>query len=166
MAEVANKRRRWPWAVLAVVISVFVSVAGWRYRPLNPTERQLVGTWHEVGSPESRFRYFPNRRFCLYSVYGKGEFDVGALGSWSCSDSSLIYRTDRGLFWNWSSPLYSLRNLFLSDTLDLRFDDRGHAWIGPVDLVRIPDESIPPSLLSRRPPVATGSVDPTIVERP
>lgn len=166
MTEIARKRRTWPWGLLAAALFIFIALAAWQYRPLNPTERQLVGTWQEIGSLESRLRYFPDRRFCSYAVYGKGEFDVGALGSWSCTDSSLIYRTEAGPVWSWSSPVWSLRRLFLSDTLNLRFDENGHIWIGPVELVQVPDESIPSSLLSRLPSVASGPVDPAAVKRP
>ena len=45
MTETVKKRRRWPWVILAAVLLLVGGPIAWRLRPLNATERRLVGTW-------------------------------------------------------------------------------------------------------------------------
>lgn len=45
MTETVKRRRRWPWAVLAAALLLVVGPIAWQFRPLNATERQLVGRW-------------------------------------------------------------------------------------------------------------------------
>ncbi len=41
----AKRRRWWLWGVLVAGALVVAAPVAWRYRPLNRTERQLLGTW-------------------------------------------------------------------------------------------------------------------------
>ena len=45
MIETVQKRRRWPWAVLAAVLLLIAAPIAWRSRPLNAAETALVGRW-------------------------------------------------------------------------------------------------------------------------
>ena len=45
MPESIRTRRRWPWVVLATAILLIGGRVAWRFRPLNATERALVGRW-------------------------------------------------------------------------------------------------------------------------
>lgn len=41
----AKRRRWWLWGVFVAGVLVVAAPVAWRYRPLNRTERQLLGTW-------------------------------------------------------------------------------------------------------------------------
>lgn len=45
MTETAPKRRHWRWVILACVLLLVGGPIAWQFRPLNATERRLVGSW-------------------------------------------------------------------------------------------------------------------------
>ena len=45
---VETKRRHWPWLVLAALLLVVAGPRLWRFRPLNATEKSLVGRWQST----------------------------------------------------------------------------------------------------------------------
>jgi len=77
-----KSRRRWPWAILAVVLLLVGGPIAWRFRPLNETERRLVGTWRSKYEAEYTFRL--DHSF---------ETAYGIRGRWSVSGSMLQLRT-------------------------------------------------------------------------
>lgn len=79
MAEIAKKRRRWPWVVLAVCLLLAIGQVAWKFRPLNAVERPLVGRW---GLPEV-IRLQADRR-----MFMDGDF----VGVWSASETTLSVR--------------------------------------------------------------------------
>ena len=63
MSNPARKRRRWPWILLAAVVVVAGAMLGWRFRPLNATERTLVGRWSSVGGGRDWIEFRSDRSF-------------------------------------------------------------------------------------------------------
>lgn len=63
MSEIAARRRRWPWGVISVIVLVVGVPLAWKFRPLNATERKLLGTWES--SPKNRLSFHADRRFYL-----------------------------------------------------------------------------------------------------
>jgi len=63
MTETGRRRRRWPWVVLAVVLLLVGGPIAWRFRPLNATERKLVGIWASASSPVQKMRFTAARGF-------------------------------------------------------------------------------------------------------
>jgi len=77
-----KSRRRWPWAILAVVLLLVGGPIAWRLRPLNAAERTLIGFWVVEGG--SRSMHLTADR-CI-RIAGK---DVGA---WSASEKAISVR--------------------------------------------------------------------------
>jgi len=82
MTEIAKRRRRWPWVVLAVLLLVVGGPIAWQFRPLNTAEKALVGRWTITG-PQEAIEFRPDRRFLLRGI---------PAGSWSASETSLSVR--------------------------------------------------------------------------
>ncbi len=87
MTEIVKKRRRWPWAVLAVVVLFIGAPIAWQFRPLNSTERALVGRWQHPLGVDAIYQFGSNRRCTLTFPSSPPNFAVH--GSWSASDSQL-----------------------------------------------------------------------------
>lgn len=69
MSETATgKRRRWPWLLLAASLLLTGGSIAWRFRPLNSTERQLVGTWIHADGRETRLQFSETRQFDGMSI--------------------------------------------------------------------------------------------------
>lgn len=45
MTETVQRRRRWPWMLLAALVLSIGGPVVWRLRPLNAEERAVVGVW-------------------------------------------------------------------------------------------------------------------------
>lgn len=58
-----GKRRRWPWLLLAASLLLTGGSIEWRFRPLNSTERQLVGTWIHADGRDTRLQFSETRQF-------------------------------------------------------------------------------------------------------
>jgi hypothetical protein len=85
-----KRRRRWPWVVLAAVLVLVGGTIAWQNRPLNATERELVGHWR-CKSRSLTCSFAANRRFQF------DDTDVNAIpfeGRWSATDSSLVLWLD------------------------------------------------------------------------
>ncbi len=80
MIENVKKRRRWPWAILVVVLLLVGGAIAWQFRPLNAAELAIVGKWAmaEPSGPIAHFR--PDR-----SVFMDGR----EIAAWSASENSL-----------------------------------------------------------------------------
>lgn len=86
-------KRRWPWVVLAVVVLFAGPPLAWRYRPLNATERRLVGTWITPQALEV-YRFTPDRRFQYTWVTQTNSPKME--GSWRCSADRIHLQSDLG----------------------------------------------------------------------
>lgn len=84
MTETVKRRRRWPWGVFATILLLIVGAVGWAFRPLNATEKALIGRWRMTdaavdGAAESR----PDRRCQLRGF---------PAGTWRTSGTRLFIR--------------------------------------------------------------------------
>lgn len=148
MSEAVRKRRRrWPWMVLAALVLVGGPL-GWRFRPMNGAERQLVGTWEE--SPETREdeevldessgRFVPERTLLRFTAarrfaYWTDREPYHEHASWSASATSLKASPDLGTMGltAWLSRAVTTR------ASSIRFVDRDHVWIDEHLYVRVPE---------------------------
>lgn len=88
--DTLKKRRRWPWVALAFVLCLVGGPLAWQLRPLNATERALVGTWDcdKRTMDEGTLTFTSNRRYTQ---------QMGRLvipGSWRVVDGALVLRSD------------------------------------------------------------------------
>lgn len=82
MPESIRTRRRWPWVVLATAILLIGGRVAWRFRPLNATERALVGRWANTEAGPG-FECGADRRFFPTSAEA---------GEWSAREGVLSIR--------------------------------------------------------------------------
>lgn len=78
---VKKRRRRWPWVVLAAVLLLALGPKAWQLRPLNATERQLVGKWGH--DPDHVVWDFHADRHAI---------GLGFRGTWSASSDVVTLR--------------------------------------------------------------------------
>jgi len=146
MSATAKRRRRWPWIVLAAVLLVVGGPIAWRFRPLNATERALVGRWKCVDDV-SVFELSADRRFHWKSVDSDFINGLSAThraepllfhlvdsrlltmqGHWSATKSSLSFRDDIDLdnfsFLPWLSRMRAYAVVTAPSTAEVR-------WHGP-----------------------------------
>jgi len=91
MSESVKKRRRWPWAILVAVLLLFSGPVAWSFRPLNATERALIGTWRlnaYNGTSSSHRRCFRADRTFEEIVCSNGQTST-TTGSWTASPESI-----------------------------------------------------------------------------
>ena len=93
-------RRRWLAITLFVVTAVVVGFVAWTLRPLNATERRLVGTWRMQTSmwsmPPSRVTLAADRRYLVHETPGQPPVCVG---TWSGAEKRFVLRPHRPLSW-------------------------------------------------------------------
>lgn len=113
MSETVKPRRRWPWRALAVVALVVGGLLAWRFRPLNGTERALVGKWKgDYG--EVTFR--SNRRFeAGDEAFGEGPDETG---TWSATEDQLLIDLDVPGPLTWGKLWQQARSFFRSGPPD------------------------------------------------
>lgn len=147
MPEIPIRRRRWPLWLLAVVLLLIAGPIAWRWRPLNATERALLGTWR-IAQPNvsgAAFSsldttYTADRRWVIRNPAHRplpGRPAPAPLsGTWSAVDGRLSYGTDSRTPLSWRTPLAYLRRSILgqgpmehatfylegADTLHITFD--------------------------------------------
>ncbi len=93
MSGTPMKRRRWPWIMLAAVVLFASPPLAWQYRPLNATERRLVGTWITPQTDEI-YVFTSDRRF-RYSLGVRPRSTI-LEGSWRCSGDRIDLHSDLG----------------------------------------------------------------------
>ena len=81
-----GRRRRWPWVVLAAVLVLVGGPLAWRFRPLNATEKRLVGRWQSTFVDGSIYEFRPDRRW-KHSLFGER-------GSWTAANGEISFRLD------------------------------------------------------------------------
>ena len=146
MSDTPKKRRRWPWMILVGVLLLVGAPIAWRFRPLNATERTLVGHWKGADSVTT-FELSANRRFHWESVDKPFVDGVSAThrsqpllfhmvdsrlltmeGDWSATRSSLSFQddvdTDNFVFLSWLNRLRAYAVAPFSSTAEVH-------WHGP-----------------------------------
>lgn len=134
MTENVKKRRRWPWLILAATLILVCGPTVWRLRPLNATERRLVGSWSpEHDSRLGVFTFRADRAFCWTHPNGF----VAAKGSWSASARSLVidYEPDGLSIKQLLFRLY--RRLAGHDRQPLRFAEDGDLILHGIPFDRV-----------------------------
>lgn len=99
MSDTVRKRRCWLWGMLAAVLLLVGVPIGWRLRPLNSVERQLVGDWKTLSPTlevihNPTYRLKANRRFILRHAVVTSFGGSVSEGSWSCSGDTLYITRD------------------------------------------------------------------------
>lgn len=136
MSATVRSRRRW-WCTTAIVALILASaVIAWIFRPLNTTERSLVGTW-EIPDPERTWNeqiliLRRDRAFVLTERSGQ------QAGTWSAGGLrvELHYQPDDPEMWD--RFIARARDLWEGRTRSRRFTFRwGEAhWPGTWIVVR------------------------------
>ncbi|MCA9080546.1 MAG: hypothetical protein KDA58_08300 [Planctomycetaceae bacterium] len=109
-------RRLWRWLIVASLCAV-VTVVAYRHRPLNATERQLVGTWRVVGHRDDlgiQMNFRRDRSMKWTWSNGQGT----ATGNWCVTGDRLKFRSDllpgvgiwENLKWRWGEMLDTAAN--------------------------------------------------------
>lgn len=148
MNPVARKNRRWRWGLLAPALLVIAGPIAGRWRPLNATERTLVGTWSS-GVPGTKLQFSPDRRV-------DGEFYLKANrlgepfalfvngGTWSVAGDSIRIHRPRSVLSGirqsgFLSFLQSLATGSHLDVLTLRVEGPDQVAIEGQSLGRLPE---------------------------
>lgn len=86
--KTGGTRRRWLVGVTAAFVPVVGVMLAWPFRPLNGTERQLVGTWLLLGDRPQFLRFTVDRRL----RYAGGSQPFEEIGTWSAGERGLEVR--------------------------------------------------------------------------
>ncbi len=118
--EVPKKRCRWPWVILVALVFLIGGSMAWRFRPLNPVERAILGKWirHDGGGDEYTVTFSSNRTFSM---------DDEVVGTWNASGSSCSLRIPLTFEDTAGRPFLErlylfLGNMLLSGTAEIRWD--------------------------------------------
>lgn len=153
MSETVTRRRRWPWVVLAVLLLLVAGPLAWKYRPLNATERKLVGVWAVASKPEQKIRFSPSRRIgnnmhsttSLATGVETTEFgDFQDFGTWAASSDGVRFDPDPEFMppqpWSERVQVVFLRLFGIEDDrLPIRFDGKDHLVFEGDVLMRVPE---------------------------
>ncbi len=66
MNETTQRRRRWPWLIVAAILLLIGGTASWSRRPLSASESALLGVWYAAlpgGKGTVRLRITSDRRY-------------------------------------------------------------------------------------------------------
>lgn len=136
MTETVRKRLRWPWMALAVVLLLVGGPIAWRFRPLNKSERRLLGTFEvsfrdgvlglqTPGFVLEEVTFYSNRQ------YVRRILDVGhpvvQRGSWEAGQDTITLKpiSPTGIGVPWHARLRA----YVSELLQPRREAMG--WDGP-----------------------------------
>lgn len=151
MSETVTRRRRWPWVVLAVLLLLVAGPLAWKYRPLNATERKLVGAWAPVSEPNNRVRFMAthrvgrNSRSRVLLPTGGVEDDIRhfeEFASWTANSNELRLTLDTEFTGSVSLPFriqfmcYRLLGL-TAETTPISFEDENRLVVGRQVYVRV-----------------------------
>ena len=135
MTETVRKRRRWPWAFLAVGLVLVAACLGWHFRPLTPAERKLVGRW-ETAIVSELYEFRSDRVLLI---------DGRPTATWSASEHSLTIRSSV-LPFRYSSRSWPVRvgkriqQLLLPNTRSATWEGPDRLLVGGViEFNRVPD---------------------------
>lgn len=125
MSEVSPRQRQGLILLLSVGIVAGSSVLAWHYRPLSPTERQLLGHWCDEGVFDVEgFTFTEDRRFVREEIAARW---IAGEGSWSASGGKLQLVYDRQpppWALSWVAAAARLQHLLRSNryALDVEFE--------------------------------------------
>ena len=88
MADDLKKRRLWPYIAVALLLLFVGGPLAWLFRPLNATERKLVGTWLFVSDGTQRMQFRADRRL----AYSNGQDPVEDIATWTAAEDGLRLR--------------------------------------------------------------------------
>ena len=89
MTAIAVRRRRWPWVVISVVLLIVGVPLAWKFRPLNATERKLVGVWSRPKWPGKRIILEGDRTFLVFDP-GPERLCLTERRKWRASESGFF----------------------------------------------------------------------------
>ncbi|MCA9080547.1 MAG: hypothetical protein KDA58_08305 [Planctomycetaceae bacterium] len=128
--EVIPPGSGWKWLRWSLVafLCIVAAMVAYRYRPLNATERQLVGQWKpEQGEPgeEARVWFGPGRDVTWSDVAYTGKVH----GDWHVSGDQLVLRVrfDSGRVVRWQETLIRLmKGWYDSEEVEIRIISLTH----------------------------------------
>lgn len=138
MADSIKKRRRWPYAVFALLMlgGAFACL----FRPLNATERRVVGHWVSTDSWRTPWTFLPNRTFHWLHASGQS-----VRGTWSCSSSMIEIvhygAPTKSLWMRAEERVRSFWNGWDRHSID--FTPNGNLLISSLEYVRVPNPEQP-----------------------
>lgn len=88
MPSTTPKRRRWPWVILAGVLLLVGGPIVWQFRPLNATEKALVGVWRGGWPTVTELTFSPDRRYRRLIVRNQNQWPLSR-GAWHAADQQL-----------------------------------------------------------------------------
>ncbi len=88
MSGTIPKRRRWPWIILAAVLLFVGGPVAWQYRPLNATEKALVGVWRGGWPTITELTFSPDRRYRRLIVRNQDRWPLSG-GAWHAADQQI-----------------------------------------------------------------------------
>lgn len=122
MNETVKRRRRWPWGLAAVVLIVVGGPLAWRFRPLNQTERSIIGTWRCDNVHEVIYQtYTTDRRLTIRTESLSTSDTETATGRWYAADGVLYTSIDPLGPWTPSHLLSRITTL-------LQRESRSRGW--------------------------------------
>lgn len=142
MSEAVKKCQRWPWLALATVLLLVGGPLAWQFRPLNETERALIGKWRG-GDPKGDWQVEvhleANRRF---RTTLRGSDTGAATGPWTAQGSTIQFKADVS-FWDqkgvpWKRRLQRcFEAMFTVEVLEFRADGPDRLTVGEYEYVRV-----------------------------
>ena len=134
MTETAKRRRHWRWVILAVVLLLVGGPIALRFRPLNATEKAIVGRWKSsffVGIHE----FHANRRF-RHSITDRR-------GSWAAANGRISFWVDPSPelpVQAWPRRLKSyVRSMLAPPTYAIRFEGPDRFYSDSNEFARVPE---------------------------
>lgn len=107
MSEPESLRRRWPYAVLGIVLLGMGLPTAWRFRPLNPTEQLAVGHWGTSSDSDlvlESITLTRGRRFHRTRYAGSQSLET-TTGTWEGSDGQIVLSLDEPFRDRWRRRL-------------------------------------------------------------
>jgi len=151
MSESKRPRRWWPYVVLVMGLGLLGAPLAWKCRPLNETERQLVGSWAGLTDRSDVMRFRSDRRFdmtaMLETAKPDGTTDVlHALvdgGTWTASSCEIHLRISQfAEDASWHERLSGMVDALWGsgrESASLQVETSDQVTIGGNSYVRIPD---------------------------
>lgn len=138
MIETVQKRRRWPWIVLAVCLLLAAGQTAWHLRPLTATEHALLGRWRSETYGVEYDLSAPHRFRASYTSLSPGGPPIE--GAWSADEGTIQFREIpageplRGRIRRWWAVARSGPK-----ANKIKFDGADAFWMDGIQYVRVAD---------------------------
>lgn len=130
MSERTKKRRGWKLGIASIGLLLVAGWCGWQFRPLNATERKLVGTWtvtrEPLVLPDARTEFTLREDRVMLHFQPASGAPRQRVGTWSAADGKLSTVLDDNQPGGWFPILSRLKRWIHGwgrQTRNIHFED-------------------------------------------